>query len=764
MNDRDLRPALGALRTRVRALYLVHGTGRVAAALAGLLLLSVALDVVLRPPLPVRAVHGLLSLAAFAWVLRACLVSPLRRSATDLTDEELAMAVEARVPSLQDRLVSSLQWERLRADPDSGESHAFMAATAAEAAEAVRRVRAGDLTDPRPARRAALLGGVAALVFVATAAASGETALLWARRSLLLQDEPWPRRTTLIVVGFDPATPRVVTVGDDLAVPVRVEGEIPEDGILLHYQATAEGGRTDRDSRPMLQADEDPRGFAFVFHEVPGSFRFWVTGGDDDDGEPRYEVTALVPPAIEEIAADLEFPPATGKAPERRMEGDLEVPAGTTVRLAIRASVPLRSATLVHPAPAAAPSALAVAADGRTVSATVVVRESADWRVDMVAADGARSVPARTTRRFTAVPDPRPEVRLLAPATRQFAVADGRVPVKVRATDNYALTRVALDIVPGRGRDAVEIPLWDPPAAKPNAPPVEPSRAVSCYRLLDLASLAPPDGARGPGLDDEILIRGSAADNGGSSAATDQVAVQVTDAAEMLRRLSQRQTRVREDLDAIRRRIEEARTAALRARDALAPGTPLSASDRDALRAPGGAAGRAARESAALADTLGEVLLTYALNRLVENGVASERVVGITDAWLRDDDGPAMPVFKPALWRRLAAAHSSREIDDAGILGSLLTAAGLADRLGAGPATVLRDRVDALAAGTAPPAAAEEAVQAADEALALVREIALHLRQWETLHEILEAARSLLEQQRQVGEGLRGAPPAPEGK
>ena len=69
MTDRELRPALGALRTRVRALYLVHGTGRVAAALAGLLLLSFAMDVVLRPPLPVRVIHGLLSLAAFAWAL-----------------------------------------------------------------------------------------------------------------------------------------------------------------------------------------------------------------------------------------------------------------------------------------------------------------------------------------------------------------------------------------------------------------------------------------------------------------------------------------------------------------------------------------------------------------------------------------------------------------------------------------------------------------------------------------------------------------------
>jgi hypothetical protein len=761
-DSNPVRPALQALRTRVRGLYLLHGTGRVATVLGGLLLLSFLLDWWLAPPRGVRLVHGILSLVALGWAIRRFLVMPLRLSLTDLTDEELAAAVEARVPRLQDRLLGALQWDRLLADPECGESEAMMRASAAEAAEAIRTVQPSDLTDSRIARTSLFAGCAVAGILVLAAAAWHEEALLWARRSLLLLDEPWPRRTTLVVLGFDPPeNPRVVTVGDDLPVEVRVEGAVPDDGVTIQYQTLpAEGGRVERDARPMLQSAEDPRSFAFVFHEVPASFRFWVSGGDDTDGEPRYTVRALVPPAIEEVVADLVFPPQTGLAPERRVEGDLEVPAGTKADLAVRASVALKAASFVHPA-GAAPAPLEVGPDGRTVRVSVVVKETSDWRLDMEGTDGARSNPSRNTRRFTALPDPRPDVRMLLPTTRVFSVADGRVPVKVTATDNYSLERVALEIVPGRGKPAVEIPLAAfaaPPGAAERPKPV---RAATGYRLLDLASLAPPEGEKGFPLEDEVLVRGTATDNGGSTSATEQVAIQITDPAEMLRRLTQKQTRIREDLEALRHHLESARDGALRARDALAA-ADLTPGDRESLRVPGSASARSQREASDLADSLGDVLLTYALNRLVENRVGADRLVAVTDDWLREDGGQGA-ALKPALWRRLAAAHDSREIDDSGILGSLLDALGLSDRLATGPSATLRERLEALSSGTAqdPKAAAGAAVRAADEALALVREIDLHLQEWETLHEILEATRSLLEQQESILRGLRGSGGSP---
>jgi hypothetical protein len=174
------------------------------------------------------------------------------------------------------------------------------------------------------------------------------------------------------------------------------------------------------------------------------------------------------------------------------------------------------------------------------------------------------------------------------------------------------------------------------------------------------------------------------------------------------------------------------------------------------------------REAAVLADDLGDVLLTYACNRLVENRVAADRVVSHADAWLRDEGGDAEPALGAGLWRRLAAARASRDVVDEGILGSLLDALGLADTLASGPGAALRDGMDALAGGSAPDAAATSAaaVRSAGEALDLVRRIGLHLQEWESLHEILEATRSLLDQQDAIRRNLRGpaAPGAPEGR
>ncbi len=767
MDVRPLRRALGSLRGRIRGLLAAHGAGRAALALAALLVVSFLMDLLLAPPRGVRAIHALLSLAALGWVLARFLVGPMRRT---FPDEDLAQAVEARVPALQDRLVSALQWERLRADPECGESGPFMEAATAEAVERLRGVDAAALADGRATRRSLLAGAAAAAVCVTGALALPAETAVWARRSLLLSDEEWPRRTTLVVPGFDPDRPRVVTVGDDVSVAILVEGEIPRL-VTVHYESIPgeAGGRTDRDERPALQSGEDPRSFVFVFHEIPGSFRFHVTGGDDDDGLPRFEVRALVPPALEAVTARLTFPERTGLPPETRGDGDLEVPAGTRIDLEMRATVPLASATLALPADTP-PRALEVGGeDRRTLIASVTVAETCDWRVDMTGADGATSVPARNTRRITALPDPRPDVQLLHPYGRVHAVAEGRVPVKVRASDNYSLAALALEVRPGRSREPFAIPLAEFRSPVPEGGGATPRPAVKTavrYHLLDLSQVATAAGG-GLALDDEVALKAVARDNGDSTSSTEAVAVQITDATELLRRVSQRQTRIRADVTGIGRNVRTARDAAARALKAMEDGADLTAADRESMRGPQGLAGRAARDSAALLDSLGEVVTTYVWNRLLDNKVAAERAAALIDEWLRSDDGDPAVVFKPDLWRRLARARATREIDDPNILGALLEALGIADRLATGPATTLRESLTTLAApaGETPPAdAARAAVAAAEEALTLLRDLEVRLQDWESMHEILEKARAIRDLQRAIRERLEGTGGPPRGR
>ena len=70
---------------------------------------------------------------------------------------------------------------------------------------------------------------------------------------------------------------------------------MPDDVRIWYRREDAD--RTDH--RRMYQVEEAPDRFQFEFRQVPESFRFWVTGGDDTDGRPVYSVRALVPPTIE---------------------------------------------------------------------------------------------------------------------------------------------------------------------------------------------------------------------------------------------------------------------------------------------------------------------------------------------------------------------------------------------------------------------------------------------------------------------------------
>ena len=141
-------------RSRVKGLIFAFGLFRTIAATASLLLLSFLLDTLLQLPLTVRYVSFFIALGGISWVAAMFLVRPL---GIKLPDDDLALAAEARLPDLKDRLISALQFKRQIEDPENAESKEMMRAVIEEAGrlEGVLEIRR--LVDTRKVRLQGLL-------------------------------------------------------------------------------------------------------------------------------------------------------------------------------------------------------------------------------------------------------------------------------------------------------------------------------------------------------------------------------------------------------------------------------------------------------------------------------------------------------------------------------------------------------------------------------------------------------------------------------
>ena len=130
------------LRRTMRRRFLLDGLLVLAATALGLVVLSFAFDRLLDLPLGVRAVfNGAIVIIVLVTVYRR-VIRPL---SVPLTDEGLALAIEARRPDMRDRVISALQFARQIEDPENEESPELMLALLEETADLARNRRIDEI-------------------------------------------------------------------------------------------------------------------------------------------------------------------------------------------------------------------------------------------------------------------------------------------------------------------------------------------------------------------------------------------------------------------------------------------------------------------------------------------------------------------------------------------------------------------------------------------------------------------------------------------
>jgi hypothetical protein len=702
-----------------------------------------------------------------AWCAARAFV-PLR---TRLPDEDLALSVEQRFRHLKDRLAAALDFEQELRHPSRGESPTMMAAVIREAGAEARGLHFSRAVS---SRRALRWTGAATLVL---AAAVGVTAVLhddvalWARRSLLLENVPWPRATTMRAVDLgsdgsfvphDPATPYEVPIGRSLTVYARAEGEVPDGAEILDL---LEGQQPL--SRRMFTVAGHADVFAYEFLDVRRPFSFVVRGGDDEDDEPGYGVVVTIPPRVLSIRSAITYPEYLGRPPEVVADGTVALPQGSKVQVTFTTDLDIAKAQVVlgdrtlaaTPAQPGARRAFTFGYEADT---------SMQGRLVLHTPDGKENDPAADSFEVRVKVDQPPRLDWIWPAGGVDVTPTGRVPLLAQCTDDHGVASLALDVRVNAAK-SVRYPLRPyVEDAQPEGPvPVQVNDGpygrtrVLTYVPLEIKRLRRADGKP---LDpqDSVGVRLAATDSRGQIRETEWLQIAVRSAPVMERNLARERSNVRPALEAVRREQASRRDDI----QSVLEGTRGPA-ELDLVKSVRFAQSKIAQDADRAVRQLIDVFNGFVYDRLgAENPDA--KILGFLDSHhratygLRPDDSeepathpaPARgdwigdPVFPYALYDRIVAAWRSKVIYDKSILDKMCAA--LASAVDVGSRLAPRAHRAAAAAVSGDEDRLRALLVAQEQNLAGLDQLLEAMSGWQNLNEMRLRLRGIINEQKHV--------------
>ena len=173
-------------------------------------------------------------------------------------------------------------------------------------------------------------GGLLVLSVALFAAVFPDGFGVWARRTLALSDELWPRSTRLEIEGFRGGVEKVAR-GADLEVVARADATMPQVPQVVEVRYRTEGGgrgRATMDRRGVARGPDDEfQEYAYTFRSVLADVRFDVVGGDDRVDDRWIQVVDS--PTISQMTLDCELPAYIGRRqPPMPVSGVMQIPDG----------------------------------------------------------------------------------------------------------------------------------------------------------------------------------------------------------------------------------------------------------------------------------------------------------------------------------------------------------------------------------------------------------------------------------------------------
>ena len=421
----ELHSFLRSVRGRWARVALLTTASRAAAAAALPLLGAALVDYVLRPQ--GLALLGLTLTALTLAVAAASIVISRRPRLPRPT--QVARFVEERAAALSgDRLdVAIVSTVEVAQSAAAGKTVPFIEVMVEDALRRIGTLAPSAIVPGSAMRAAAARAAAGAAIMIAGALAM---APMLTRAAETARLRFFPGSIAVHVLPGDIRLPK----GASLRVHASLRGA---RGTLMTItpQLTISVNGEDR-TVAMVQGE---RGFEYTLGSVDRSFTYGVTAGAAHSS--TYKVTAIAPPRVERIALHYVYPSFSGLAPrDEENGGDIYAPAGTRVRLTIRADKPVVYGEIARKGE---PRLSVRRAGDRTVEADVVVARDDSYRIRLIDADGLPST--GEAEYFIRVMDDRPpDVRILRPSADQQITPLEEVPIEARADDDYGIARFEL--------------------------------------------------------------------------------------------------------------------------------------------------------------------------------------------------------------------------------------------------------------------------------------------------------------------------------
>ncbi|HUW84240.1 MAG TPA: hypothetical protein VMZ31_15755 [Phycisphaerae bacterium] len=435
---------LAAVDRRRRRVHLLAGVLATVALTVGVALAVcwVAASTSLQPSLR-ASLLGLVAATAIVstgwWIVRPAL--------SRHTTEQSARWIEQRLGGLENRLINAVQLAREHA----ADRAPMLRAAVHEASQATRAV---DPTRVVPIRRLKRWAGVSAAV---SAAAILYASMAWGHLATGLASMIHPGRFVPHTGGVEilSVEPGDVTLLAGESLEVKVTSQRPAG--MQPPQARLFVMRPDTPDRswPMQPLATDAVQFAHRFQTVVDSFGYRVEVGDSQSR--IYHVTVRDANAVINIDHLYRYPTYT-RLPSKQAssaDGPIEAPEGTVVEIGLTLAYPLESARVMF---ADQPDATMQRREaGHRFVGQVAPIENGEYAIALFGHNGklAKRLPSLTgqlsngerTQGFwpiRMVPDRPPTLTVVEPGRDVAAVVGERVRLRVRADDDYGVSRIEI--------------------------------------------------------------------------------------------------------------------------------------------------------------------------------------------------------------------------------------------------------------------------------------------------------------------------------